>query len=62
MIVYRVEHMINETYQVIEIVTTYGERLNAYESAAYITVESIVFQGSISDCLAFITLKEKGVM
>jgi hypothetical protein len=54
--------MINETYQVIEIVTTYGERLNAYESAAYITVESIVFQGSISDCLAFITLKEKGVM
>lgn len=59
---YRVEHMKDNTYEVVETTTEYGERLNAYESEENKVTKESVFQGTLSDCESYIRLKEKGYM
>lgn len=62
---YRVEAIctINRTrYQVIQTIVIPGERLNAYESEVDTKTSKGVFIGSLSDCEAYINLKEKGYM
>lgn len=53
---YRVEHMKDNTYEVVETFI-----VNEGELCQYIETES-VFQGNLSDCESYIRLKEKGYM
>jgi len=53
---YRVEHLQDNTYCVIEMT---DDILAKYRGEAYIIEREVVFQGSLSDCEAYIRLKEK---
>jgi len=74
---YKVRFFQGNTYEVIEIVTTYGERTSAYDSEPDTTYgertsaydsepdtveENKVFQGGLADCEAYIRLQEGGYM
>lgn len=59
---YKVRFFENDTYEVIEVITTYGERINAYESVSDTVEENQVYQGALADCEAYIRLKEGGYM
>jgi hypothetical protein len=59
---YRVKYFMDGNYKVVEILTIYGERINAYESEMDKVTETTVFNGSLSDCEAYIRLKENGYM
>jgi len=59
---YKVRFFQDNTYEVIEIVTTYGERTSAYDSEPNTVEENEVYQGSLSDCEAYIRLHEGGYM
>ena len=59
---YRVQYLMDETYEVIEILTEFGERINAYESEEDQVSETSVFSGRLSDCEAYIRLRERGYM
>ncbi len=50
------------TYEVIEYVTTHGERTSAYDSEPNTTVINKVYKGSLADCDAYIRLHERGCM
>ena len=55
---YKVRFFQGNTYEVIEIVTTYGERTSAYDSEPDTVEENKVFQGGLADCEAYIRLQE----
>jgi hypothetical protein len=59
---YTVRFFQDNTYEVIEITTTYGKRTNAYDSEPDTVEENKVYQGGLSDCEAYIRLKESGHM
>jgi hypothetical protein len=59
---YKVRFFQGNTYEVIEIVTTYGERTFAYDSEPDTVEENKVFQGGLADCEAYIRLQEGGYM
>ena len=59
---YKVRFFQDNTYEVIEIVTTYRERTSAYDSEPDIVEENKVYQGGLSDCEAYIRLHEGGYM
>ena len=59
---YQVRFYQDSTYEVIEIITTYGERTSAYDSEPDNIQENAVFNGSISDCEAYIRLKSVGYL
>jgi|SanBayMetagenome_1026888.scaffolds.fasta_scaffold64701_2 hypothetical protein len=59
---YKVRFFQGNTYEVIEIVTTYGERTSAYDSEPDTVEENKVFQGGLADCEAYIRLQEGGYM
>lgn len=44
---YKVRFFQNSTYEVIEIVTTYGERTSAYDSEPNTVQENKVYQGGV---------------
>lgn len=52
----------NEVYAVIEKTITYGERTSAYDTEPDNIQEYIIYRGCLSDCYAFIKLKEGGYM
>lgn len=58
MIKYQVIPSSDTLYQVIEIKTIFGERLDAYESEPNTVVKQIVYEGTPSDVYAFLKLKE----
>ena len=53
---YKVRFFQGNTYEVIEIVTTYGERTSGYDSERDTVEENKVFQGGLADCEAYIIL------
>jgi hypothetical protein len=55
---YKVRFFQNSTYEVIEIVTTYGERTSEYDSEPSTVEENTVYQGGLADCEAYIRLHE----
>ena len=57
---YKVRFLQDITYEVIEIVTIYGERTSAYDIEPDTVKENKVYQGSLSDCEAWIRLEEGG--
>jgi hypothetical protein len=59
---YKVRFFQGNTYEVVEIVTTYGERTSAYDSEPDTVEENKVFQGGLADCEAYIRLQEGGYM
>lgn len=59
---YKVRFFQDDTYEVIEIITTYGERISAYDSEPDTVEENKVYQGSLADCEAYIRLHEGGYM
>ena len=59
---YKVRFFQDNTYEVIEITTTQGKRISAYESENDNIEEYKVYQGSLSDCEAYIRLHEGGYM
>ena len=59
---YKVRFFQGNTYEVVEIVTTYGERTSAYDSKPDTVEENKVFQGGLADCEAYIRLQEGGYM
>lgn len=59
---YQVRFYQDNIYEVIEIITTYGERTSAYDSEPDKKEENVVFNGSISDCEAYIRLKSEGYL
>jgi len=59
---YKIEFLQDSIYEVIEIITTYGERISAYDSEHDTVQEQNVFQGRLADCEAYIRLKECGYM
>ena len=59
---YKVRFFLDNTYEVIEIITTYGKRTSAYNSESDNVEENKVYQGSLSDCEAYIKLNEGGYM
>jgi hypothetical protein len=59
---YKVRFFQGNTYEVIEIVTTYGERTSGYDSELDTVEENKVFQGGLADCEAYIRLQEGGYM
>lgn len=56
--IYKVKSKDNNEYVVIEINIIPGKRINAYDSEQDQEVISEVFSGSVSDCYAYIMLKE----
>lgn len=59
---HKVRFFQDNTYEVIEIVTTYGERTSVYDSEPDTVEENKVFQGGLADCEAYIRLQEGGYM
>jgi hypothetical protein len=59
---YKVRLLQDNTYEVIEVVTVYGERTSAYDSERSTVTENKVYQGNLSDCEAYIRLHEGGYM
>jgi hypothetical protein len=59
---YKIRFYKNNTYQVFEIITTYGERISAYESEPKKIEINVVFEGSLADCDSYIRLKDGGYM
>lgn len=59
---YKVRFFQDNTYEVIEIVTIYGERTSAYDSEPNTVKENKVYQGGLADCEAYIRLHEGGYM
>ena len=59
---YKVRFFKDNIYEVIEIVTTYGERTSAYDSKPDTVEENKVYQGGLADCEAYIRLYEGGYM
>lgn len=59
---YKVRFFQGNTYEVIEIVTTYGEPRSGYDSERDTVEENKVFQGGLADCEAYIRLQEGGYM
>lgn len=57
---YKVRFFQDNIYEVIEIVTTYGERTSAYDSKPDKVEENKVYQGGLVDCEAYIRLNEGG--
>ena len=53
---YKVRFFKDDTYEVIEIVNTYGERANAYNSESDTMEANKVYQGRLADCEAYIRL------
>lgn len=63
---YKVRYLNDSTnilfYEVIQVVTTYGERTSAYESEPNTVDEYVVFRGQITECYTYIKLQEGGYM
>lgn len=59
---YKVRFFQNDIYEVIEIVTKYGERTSAYNSEPDKVEENKVYQGVLADCNAYIQLNERGYL
>lgn len=59
---YKVRFFQDDTYEVLEIVTTYGRRTSGYDSDPNIVEENKVYQGRLSDCESYIRLREGGYM
>ena len=59
---YKVIFFQDNVYEVIEIITTYGEITSAYDSKQDTQEEYKVFQGGLADCEAYIRLHEGGYM
>lgn len=59
---YKVRFFQDNTYEVIEIITTYGERTSAYDSEPDTVEENKVYQGGLVDCESYIRLHEGGYM
>lgn len=59
---YKVRYLFSGKYEVIETTKTFGERISVYESSPDIVVNKSVFDGSLSDCYAFIKLREGGYL
>jgi hypothetical protein len=59
---YKVRFFQGNTYEVIEIITTYGERTSAYDSEPDTVEENKVYQGELADCAAYIRLHEDGII
>ena len=59
---YKVRFLQDDIYEVVEIVTTYRERTSAYDSEPNTVEENKVYQGGLSDCEAYIRLREGGYM
>lgn len=59
---YKVRFFQDNTYEVIEIITTYGERTNAYDCEPNTVEEEKVYQGGLEGCEAYIRLHEGGYM
>ena len=59
---YKVRFYMDNTYEVWKITTTYGERTSAYDGEPNKVEEESVYQGSLSDCDAYIRLHEGGYM
>lgn len=57
---YKVRWAFDDAYDVVEVVTTYGERTSAYESELNVFKENYAYQGNLSDCYAYIKLCEGG--
>ena len=59
---YNVIRVDNEVYDVIEKTITYGERTSAYDTEPDNIRECVLYRGCLSDCYAFIKLKEGSYM
>ena len=59
---YNVIRVDNEVYDVIEKTITYGERTSAYDTEPDNIEECVLYRGCLSDCYAFIKLKEGSYM
>lgn len=59
---YRVEFLYNDTYKVIMIQTVFGNRISVDESEPNKITKKTVFNGSLSDCYAFIMLRQGGYL
>ena len=59
---YQVKKNQGNTYQVVEMVTIFGERTSAYDSEPDTVSYKNVFYGTLSDCEAYIRLHENGYM
>lgn len=59
---YQVRFYQDNIYEVVEIITTYGERTSAYDSELDKIEENVVFNGNLSDCEAYIRLKSGGYL
>ena len=59
---YKVRFLQDSIYEVIEIVTTYGERTSAYDSEPNTVEEYKVYQGELANCESYIRLHEGGYM
>ena len=60
---YKVRFFQDNIYEVIEIVTTYGERTSVYNSEPdTVEEENKVYQGGLADCEAYSRLHEGGYM
>lgn len=55
---YKVRYYMDDSYEVYEIITTFGERISAYESEEDVVTETSVFKGDLANCESFIRLKE----
>ena len=59
---YKVRFFQDNTYEVIEIITIYGERTSTYDSEPDTVEENKVYQGRLADCEAYIRLHGGGYM
>jgi hypothetical protein len=59
---YKVRFYMDNSYEVLEVVTIYDEEDNSYASSNNRIKECSVFHGSLSDCEAYIRLKESNYM
>ena len=59
---YKVKHIAGKKYNVIYTVTIWGKRITKYTRKPNKITSSIVFSGSISDCYAYIKLKQEDLL
>lgn len=59
---YKVRWAFEDIYDVVEVITTYGERTSAYDSEIDKVAENHTYQGDLANCYAYIKLREGGYM
>lgn len=59
---YKVKNYSDNKFKVVQINIISGERINAYESEPDTVSEIDIYHGDLSNCYAFIKLKEQNYM